>query len=36
VKGFVWVDPGACDARALREWIALAEKYVKTLPAKRT
>ena len=34
-KGFVWVDPDACDARALRSWIALAEKYVKTLPAKK-
>ena len=32
--GFVWVDPAACDARALRRWIALAERYVSTLPGK--
>ncbi len=34
-EGFVWVDPAACQARALRSWIALAEKYVAGLPAKR-
>jgi TfoX/Sxy family transcriptional regulator of competence genes len=34
MKGFVWVDPGACDSRALRRWIALAEKYVGKLQAK--
>ena len=34
-KGFVWVDPLACDARALRRWILLAEDYVSTLPPKR-
>ena len=33
--GFVWVDPEACDARALRSWIALAERYVKSLPPRR-
>lgn len=33
-EGFVWVDPGACDARALRRWIALAERYVGALPPK--
>ena len=33
--GFVWVDPAACDARALKRWIALAESYVGTLPAKK-
>ena len=32
--GFVWVDPHACDGRALKRWIALAEKYVGKLPAK--
>jgi hypothetical protein len=32
---FVWVDPEACDARALRAWIALAERYVRSLPKKR-
>ena len=34
MKGFVWVDPGACDARALRRWIELATGYVGKLPAK--
>ena len=33
-EGFVWVDPEACDARALRGWLGLAEGYVKTLPPK--
>ena len=33
-KGFVWVDPAACDARTLRSWIVLAEGYVSTLPPK--
>ncbi len=33
-EGFVWVDPARCDARALRSWIAMAEKYVSTLPGK--
>lgn len=33
--GFVWVDPDLCDARALKGWIALAERYVKTLPSRR-
>jgi hypothetical protein len=34
-EGFVWVDPGACDARALKSWIVLAEDYVSALPPKR-
>ena len=34
MKGFVWVDPGACDGRTLKRWIALAENYVGMLPAK--
>ena len=34
MKGFVWVDPKACDARALKGWLALAESYVGKLPAK--
>ena len=33
LAGFVWVDP-ACDGRALKRWIALAEKYVAALPPK--
>lgn len=32
--GFVWVDPESCDARALRRWIAMAERFVGGLPAK--
>jgi hypothetical protein len=34
-EGFVWVDPGACDARALKRWIVLAEDYVSALPPKK-
>ena len=36
LEGFIWVDPAACDARALKSWILLAERYVSTLPAKKT
>ena len=35
LEGFVRVDPGACDARALRGWIVLAEDYVSTLFSNR-
>ncbi len=35
MKGFVWVDPGQCDGRALARWIAMAEGYVGKLPAKK-
>ena len=35
LEGFVWVDPAACDARALRSWIVLADNYVSALPPKR-
>jgi TfoX/Sxy family transcriptional regulator of competence genes len=34
MKGFVWVDPAACDARALKRWIAMTTAYVGKLPAK--
>src|SRR3989338_371519 len=34
MKGFVWVDPGACDARGLKRWIDLAESYVGKLPTR--
>lgn len=34
MKGFVWVDPAKCDARALKRWIAMAEDYVGALPPK--
>jgi hypothetical protein len=35
MRGFVWVDPARCDRRALRGWVALAEAYIATLPAKK-
>lgn len=35
MKGFVWVDPARCDERALERWLALAERYVGALPAKK-
>ena len=34
-EGLVRVDPAACDARALRRWLELAEQYVGLLPPKR-
>jgi hypothetical protein len=34
-EGFVWVDAAKCDARGLKSWVALAEKYVAGLPAKK-
>jgi hypothetical protein len=35
MTGFVAVDPKALpDAGAIKDWIAYASKYVKTLPAK--
>jgi hypothetical protein len=34
MRGFFWVDPDAADARALKRWLALAEAYVGTMPAK--
>jgi hypothetical protein len=33
-EGFVWVDPADCSAAQLGRWLARAESYVKTLPAK--
>lgn len=33
-EGFVWVDPAACNGRALKSWLALAENYVGELPPK--
>ena len=33
-EGYVRVDPERCEGRALGEWLALAEKYVATLPSK--
>jgi|RhiMethySRZTD1v2_1073278.scaffolds.fasta_scaffold278385_1 hypothetical protein len=35
LEGFVWVDPGACDARSLKSWIVLSENYVSALPRKK-
>ena len=34
MRGFVRVDPAACDARALARWIDLAHRYVSRMPAK--
>ncbi len=35
MTGFIAVDPeGLPDAAAIKDWIAYAAKYVKTLPAK--
>jgi hypothetical protein len=34
MAGFYWVDPEACDAKALGRWLALAAAYVGALPAK--
>jgi hypothetical protein len=36
MAGFFWVDPAACDAKALRRWLALAADYVAKMPAKAT
>jgi hypothetical protein len=35
MEGFIWVDPAACDARALRSWLGLATDYVGALPPKK-
>jgi len=35
MAGFIWVDPGKCDARRLKSWIALAAAYVADLPARK-
>jgi hypothetical protein len=34
MAGFLWVDPEHCGGRALRDWIALAEGYIATLPPR--
>jgi hypothetical protein len=34
-EGYVRVEPEACDSRALRAWISLAERHVAALPPKR-
>ena len=34
MAGFFWVDPAACDTKALGRWLALAARYVGALPAK--
>lgn len=34
MAGFYWVDPAACDTKALGRWLALAAAYVGGLPAK--
>jgi hypothetical protein len=34
--GFIWVDPDTCDARSLKTWLMRAERYVASLPPKKT
>ena len=34
MRGFVWVSAEAADGENLELWIALAERYVGTLPSK--
>nr|WP_306269477.1 TfoX/Sxy family protein [Pararhizobium sp. IMCC3301] len=34
MRGFVYVDEGACDPETLKQWIGLALSFVATLPAK--
>ena len=34
MAGFYWVDPEACDTKALGRWLALAAAYVGALPPK--
>ena len=34
MRGFYWVDPAACDAKALGRWLALAQDYVVEMPPK--
>lgn len=34
MAGFYWVDPEACDGKALGRWLALAAGYVGVLPPK--
>ncbi len=34
MSGFVWVNPATLDGRGLKSWLAMAERYVATLPAK--
>ena len=35
MEGFVWVDPAACDSKAVKSWIGLATSYVGELPPKK-
>ena len=34
MAGFFWVDPAACDAKALGRWLELAQAYVGAMPEK--
>ncbi len=34
MRGFIFVDESACDARALKRWASLARRYVDALPPK--
>ncbi len=35
MPGFVWVKPGSINARELKTWLTMAERYVATLPPKQ-
>jgi hypothetical protein len=35
MEGYVFVDPPPADDRDLRDWLALAVAFVKTLPPKK-
>lgn len=34
MRGFYWLDPAGCDAKALGRWLALAQDYVGQMPPK--
>ena len=35
MEGFIWVDPGKCDAARLKSWLGLSSSYVSSLPPKK-
>jgi hypothetical protein len=35
MPGFVWVEPGSLDDRALRSWLDMARRHVATLPPRK-
>jgi TfoX/Sxy family transcriptional regulator of competence genes len=34
MEGYIYIDPPACNDRAVRKWIGLAIDFVQTLPPK--